>query len=351
MDKFVWASRFLGSRFDLVQAGGGNTSVKNGEQLFVKASGLSIGDISHTSGFATLSLPILRQELFALMASDWREKTKKELEVVGNFILEQTHIEGGRPSIETFLHAVFKKYTFHTHPVSVNSFVASEAGFNCLKALYPAALFADYATPGIELLLAMAEFIEEAEASEGSAVIFLKNHGLIVSSNNAEEAIDITNEISLNLEQKAGLLLQPFRNAGDLFNLLYQQFGIQDLISPVMDPQLNKAIVAREGTLMVHFCPDVFIYLGAAIFSVEQGAAADLESYQNNYGVFPSIFVRDGMAFIRAKNYKKLKETEDMLRFYLLVSSDDEKRDLSGLDRAEIAYLGNWDAEKFRQGG
>ncbi|GAA3957764.1 class II aldolase/adducin family protein [Allohahella marinimesophila] len=349
MEQFVWASRYLGSRFDLVQAGGGNTSVKSEATLVVKASGLSIGDISHDTGYATLSLEVLRQKLFALLASNWRGKTKQELEAIGKDLLEEASRGEGRPSIETFLHAVFKKYTLHTHPVAVNSFVGSESGFQRLKELYPSAYFADYATPGVELLLTMGEVVRKTETTEGPVVVFLKNHGLLVSSNNASEAVALTDSISSDLASLAGLSFAEFRKAGDLFSLLYQHFGILDPTCAVMDPQLNEAILAHAARPLVHFCPDVFIYMGYAVFPLDQGVDGLIE-YQRTFGALPSIFVSDGLTLIRAKSYKKLKETEDMLRFYVMVNSAQLQHQVSGLDRDEIAYLGNWDAEKFRQG-
>ena len=41
-------------------------------------------------------------------------------EEIGKKLLEEVHIEGGRASIETFLHAVTGKYTLHSHPTLVN---------------------------------------------------------------------------------------------------------------------------------------------------------------------------------------------------------------------------------------
>jgi ribulose-5-phosphate 4-epimerase/fuculose-1-phosphate aldolase len=350
MKDFVWASRLLGSRFDLVQAGGGNTSLKQGENLIVKASGLSIGEISEDEGFATLSLPILRQALFDLLASDYKNLSKKELEKIGNDILTQSKVSGGRPSIETFFHAVFKKYTFHTHPVAVNYFVSSAKRTETLKSLYADAYFADYATPGVELLLAMADFIEAAESSDKPTVVFLQNHGVIVSCDDANEAIRLTDQICATLEKKAGLSLDSYRQSGELFELLYQEFEQLEPVYPVMDRQLSQAFVEHIGKPLNHFCPDVFIYLGAEIFALTQYNHDKIDLYNDKFGTFPTIFCYQGNTFIRAKNYKKLKETEDMLRFYIQVCGSNANLEVASLSQAEIAYLGHWDAEKFRQG-
>lgn len=40
LDALVKMSKYAGQRFDLVQAGGGNTSVKFGNKMYIKASGI-----------------------------------------------------------------------------------------------------------------------------------------------------------------------------------------------------------------------------------------------------------------------------------------------------------------------
>ena len=49
-------SRYCGERFDLVQAGGGNTSVKINDIMFIKASGFNLADITkNTDMFVSIT--------------------------------------------------------------------------------------------------------------------------------------------------------------------------------------------------------------------------------------------------------------------------------------------------------
>ena len=41
-----WLGKYLGSRLDLVQAGGGNISVKDGNELYIKSSGCILSEVS-----------------------------------------------------------------------------------------------------------------------------------------------------------------------------------------------------------------------------------------------------------------------------------------------------------------
>ncbi|MGB9597655.1 MAG: hypothetical protein ACPL7B_15335, partial [Candidatus Poribacteria bacterium] len=62
LDKIVVLSRYYGSDPDFVLAGGGNTSVKTDEILYIKSSGISLGDITR-EGFIALSRKKVRQIL------------------------------------------------------------------------------------------------------------------------------------------------------------------------------------------------------------------------------------------------------------------------------------------------
>ena len=52
LNKLIKLSKYAGERFDLVQAGGGNSSVKleNGEML-IKASGFILSDVEINNGY------------------------------------------------------------------------------------------------------------------------------------------------------------------------------------------------------------------------------------------------------------------------------------------------------------
>ena len=55
-NSYISVSRELGQQPYSIQAGGGNTSVKIGEKLFVKASGCCLKDMSSSIGYVTIPL-------------------------------------------------------------------------------------------------------------------------------------------------------------------------------------------------------------------------------------------------------------------------------------------------------
>ena len=158
MEGFVKISKYAGMREDLVQAGGGNSSFKiSDDKMAVKASGFQLADITINDGYALVNQKII-MELF-LNASDFSNITEN----VSKTILEESFIEGKKPSIETFLHAISGRYTLHTHPIVVNVLACRKGGMKVLRELFPKALIVPYATPGVELAKAYFNSYKESE--------------------------------------------------------------------------------------------------------------------------------------------------------------------------------------------
>ena len=135
-------SKMTGQTPLLVQAGGGNTSVKLDDQyMLVKTSGCRLADITEHSGYSVVDYRRIADCFRGGEPEDAREQE----------ILAEALVQGGRSSIETFLHTVTKTYTIHTHPLGVSMYAARRSGMEQLKALFPEAVLVDYATPGIRL--------------------------------------------------------------------------------------------------------------------------------------------------------------------------------------------------------
>ena len=94
----------IGRNLDLVQAGGGNTSVKDGETLWVKASGKWLAHASDDEMFVPAAMSDILRYL------DERR----------DYTVEQRTPSGAalRPSVETAMHAVLPhRVVIHVHSV------------------------------------------------------------------------------------------------------------------------------------------------------------------------------------------------------------------------------------------
>ena len=95
LDDLRRASVRLGADPLLIQGPGGNTSVKQGEAMWIKASGTLLADATDRSIFVEVDLPRLNE---AIERGDPKADQAEEF----------ARVPGGlRPSIETSLHAVF----------------------------------------------------------------------------------------------------------------------------------------------------------------------------------------------------------------------------------------------------
>jgi rhamnose utilization protein RhaD (predicted bifunctional aldolase and dehydrogenase) len=116
IQQLIEISRFYGQDSRFVIAGGGNTSYKNAGQLWVKASGSSLANITE-DGFAVLD----RAKLNRMSEKSYSNNAAKREEEVKNDLAEATLSKGKRPSVETSMHnAIDFAFVVHLHPTAVN---------------------------------------------------------------------------------------------------------------------------------------------------------------------------------------------------------------------------------------
>ena len=345
-------SHYAGNRYDLVQAGGGNTSVKlDSNKMLVKASGINLSEVTPESGYVPVDYHAIR-ELLAKFDASRLEKKQRE-EAASSIMKACTLADTGKPSIETFLHALLSTYTLHTHPISINVLAASKNWKKDLLRLWPDAICVPYHTPGIDLALALKDEMNAYVAINGRFpnVIFLQNHGLIVSSHDAQEVIRLTQDVTLAMDQHINIDLSRYRNVSRLHDLI-SHFSNSKLNILCSDDSVIKQTLSAEksSTKIWPFCPDTLIYCGVRpVFINNVNDKESIKSYINAYQELPKVIVLNRQVYFCAASLKKAKEAQDLFKFHLLVVNQSQEK-IQRLNLSEIAYLSNWDAEKYRQG-
>ncbi|MCY4334430.1 MAG: class II aldolase/adducin family protein [Litoreibacter sp.] len=158
-----------------VQGAGGNTSIKAGGVMWIKASGTELADAK-------------RKDIF--VAVD-RNAAKAEITGSGDGSCKDTVLDpasGLRPSIETTFHAALEwAVVAHTHSVATLTHVISPQGRAAamakLESLDP--VLVPYAKPGLQLTREIL-----ARARSETRVILLENHGLIVAGEDVSTVSD-----------------------------------------------------------------------------------------------------------------------------------------------------------------
>lgn len=351
LEELIQMSKYAGERFDLVQAGGGNTSVKyDNNAMYIKASGYLLSELSHDKGYALVALDkvlaILEdEETLKIKEKNKRDKTASEQ-------LNRAIIQGtDRPSIETYLHALLYKYTLHVHAITVNIFTSQKNWSEELKELDEEALCIPYETPGIELAILLKNHLEtyRLQYNRLPNTVFLQNHGLIISSDHLEDIQLWTDGIVRKAELRAGVDFSRYRRTNALstcFNKLFKTYNIAYLSEDHTINSLLKKV--DEVHLGRPFSPDGYVFCGYTILPLTDITDAPFKAYQLKYNEVPKLATYEGSLYIFAADLKKAKMIEDVLKNNLLIAHSLGDK-LTYLKEDEIAYLGNWDAEKYRQ--
>ena len=187
----VYTSQLLGQSEDLVLHGGGNTSYKDADTLYVKGSGWNLVDIEEP-GFSPVDLEVLKE-----MAT---RDTLSDTQMVAEQRAALRNPEAPNPSIEAILHAIIPfAFVDHTHTDAIVTISNTPNGKKVLEALYGEnVLIIDYVMPGFIL---SKEIYAKTQGVDWSTLegIILLNHGLFTFDDDAKRSY----EKHINLVTKA----------------------------------------------------------------------------------------------------------------------------------------------------
>ncbi|MDX1295266.1 MAG: class II aldolase/adducin family protein, partial [Sulfurimonadaceae bacterium] len=178
----VYTSRLLGASKDLVLHGGGNTSVKIGDTLYVKGSGWDLATIEEP-GFSPVDLDVLiamaeRDELSdSQMVKEQRAALRDQ--------------SAPNPSIEAILHAIIPfDYVDHTHADAVVTISNTPDGKERIQEVYgDNMLIVDYVMPGFILAKHIYDLTRNTDWNTLEGIILL-NHGIFTFDNDAKKSYD-----------------------------------------------------------------------------------------------------------------------------------------------------------------
>ena len=319
----------------LVQGAGGNTSIKDGGVLWIKASGKWLSNAAREDMFTPVSL----EPLLAALNQDHPDAERAE-----KFIAPGHDAKGLRPSIETTVHALLpQKIVVHVHCVST---IAHAVQLNAEKRIAPLLrrfpyAFIPYRRPGLPLANAIAERMNP----ETNALI-LGNHGLVVAADTVAAAASLLDDVCSRLRLEPRTALEPDLPALALFaaGSSYRLPAAPRAHAAAMDP-LSCAIAAG-GSLY----PDHVVFLGAGSVISRPGESAKvIEAAAKDDGVLPPVSILfPGQGVLMRGDADKGAEAmaECLAEVTLRIAPGAHLRYLSLAEHAELL---NWDAEKYRQ--
>lgn len=186
LQSFMEISQEIGKNPAYVQGGGGNTSVKLDDfRMAIKASGEMLQNVTETDGYCIVDYVSIQR---------FMENPSQEDDEFSRQINSFAFPSNNKPSIETAFHTLLKKFVIHTHSVYANVLTCSKEGKSIAKGLFPESLWVRYATPGRDLTLLIQNELKGLKNLP--EIIFLENHGIIISSDDPHYAFELHESIN-----------------------------------------------------------------------------------------------------------------------------------------------------------
>jgi rhamnose utilization protein RhaD (predicted bifunctional aldolase and dehydrogenase) len=335
LDELRHCSAQIGSDPLLVQGAGGNTSVKEGGALWIKASGKWLSEADRENMF----VPVDFVPLLAAVRQGHADAERAE-----KFILSGHDRIGLRPSIETTVHALLpQKIVIHVHCVSTIALAVRQDAEQAIAPLLRdiAYAFIPYRRPGMPLAKAIAERLKP-----DTSVLVLGNHGLVVAAETAAGAASLLTEICRRLQADPRPAAE--RDIAGLLHLVdggsYRLPAISRAHAVAMDEASCK--IAEMGSLY----PDHIVFLGAGSYVARNGEnAKSIEADFHRANLLPPVSVLfPGKGVLMRSDVDA--GAEAMAACLAEVTSRiDPGAPIRYLSVEENAELLNWDAEKYRQ--
>ena len=303
----------------LVQAAGGNTSLKDNGILWIKASGTWLKHAETRDIFVAVDHPAI---LNALAQND------PACESCTGFVRGDLDTSGLRPSIETAVHALMpQSVVVHVHCVNTIAWaIRADAEARLAERLTDFAwAFVPYARPGLPLAGAIASRLKP-----GVDVLVLGNHGLVVAADTVAAAEALLNRAVTALARPVRTLVKPDRQAlaKRCAGTAYQPAAMDETHALATD----TLALARAKSLV--FYPDHVVFLGI-------GVATGFE------GDPPLVAIPGVGVFIHEPAKPAIEPMGRCLADVMRRVAESDR--LTALTDQDIGLLVNWDAEKYRR--
>jgi hypothetical protein len=239
------------------------------------------------------------------------------------------------------MHATLAQYTVHLHPLAANTLLTAVGGREDIERLFPNAQVIDYITPGVSLAAAI------KAGGETEQVIFLINHGVIFSTTEYAAMLPLIEKTLARFEYLAAvasLRIGDHARVNSLASALERLMGAPCMLYLCEDAEIA---VRMEGLLNLRpTFPDAVVYCGAAVLHMPDLDVCALRLFVQAHGM-PKLIVMQDRLYIADTSLRKCREIEAVLKSILLLQDPDRPR--AFLDAAEVQFLNNWDAEKYRR--
>jgi ribulose-5-phosphate 4-epimerase/fuculose-1-phosphate aldolase len=306
--------------------------------MAVKASGIELNEISSTKGFVCVQYDVIAKyfESFITkgLASNVNYEDESSAVIKSNFIQDEK-FPYLRPSIEAGFHSLLNKFVIHTHSVYANILCCCKEGQMIAEEIFRSAgrpyEWVDYKAPGFYLTLEIAKHMKKW-SRESSGIFFLKNHGLIVTSNEEKECIELNQWVNEAIRKYFGI------------SGTYPEVDIEAVSSELWKSQstyLKNSLTDKENVYAISrniLFPDQVVFINNNL-TLDEGASGKIRINTAAHSIY------------YACGYKEAKAFEELLIAYCFIveSIKSNKLQMCGLRHDDISYIRGMESEKHRQ--
>ena len=365
IEDLIAISRKFGQDSRFVIAGGGNTSYKDENRLWVKASGHALATITE-DGFAVLDRTLLNE----MGEKAYNEDTAIREEQVKNDLAVACVTKDRRPSVETSLHNCMGfAFVVHLHPTLVNGLMCSANAEAACGEIFPEALYIEYTDPGYTLFKKVYDRINAYKAANGKEpqVIFLQNHGIFVGGDTTAEIEGIYSEILGKLEAKVAALPEGGSEVSptvtDVIPAIRQMLsrsgrGLKTL-KVTKNALVDYFLDGSREKIAAPFSPDIIVYCKSAYIFIDaesdeeilKQAEEKIEAFAAEKGYTPKVLLIKGVGLVavgdNSKNAQIITDvfTDAMKVAFYAQSFGGEHP----MEKAWIDFIDNWEVENYRR--
>ena len=357
LTKLAAMSNRYGADPAYVLAGGGNTSFKSADNLWIKGSGTSLATI-RPEDFVVMD----RQKLAKMWDASYPADEKaREAAVLQDMMDARIEGETRRPSVETLLHDLFpQQFILHVHPALVNGITCSQEGRKAMERLLPDAVWVDACKPGYILALECKEKMDTYKAATGKdcRLLFLQNHGIFFAGDDTAQVDALAQQVMTTLE--AAIVRQPdlTPSEGDAARV-EQVSSVLRALYGENQPATIKFTVCPEilsyDPATKSLSPDHIVYAKAKQLSLpnevdSDGVADAFRAFEAENGYKPKIvFVKDLGMFSCGMNEKEAATAQIiMLDAIKVVAYTQSFGGVSPMPDFLIDFIVNWEVESYR---
>ena len=343
-------SNKYGSNPQYVLAGGGNTSFKSAENLWIKGSGTALATIK-AEDFVVMD----RSKLNLMWTADYPEnEAARESAVLQDMMDARVEGETRRPSVETLLHDLFpQKYILHVHPTLINGLTCSVEGEAAMRKLLPEAVWVDACKPGYILALECKEKMDAFKAAYGrdADLLFLQNHGIFFAADTAEAVGELAEKTMATVTAAVTRFPNEEAVEADAGRVAAISEKLAKLYGGSCYFMANREILGYDPTTE-SLSPDHIVYAKAKQLALdtEEGLEEAFAAFEAANGYKPKITFIKGLGMFACDATDKTAQTAASVMYdaVKVVCYAESFGGVQPMPAFLIDFIVNWEVESYR---